>query len=135
MIPRLIAFSAVLLLPAAAAQAVQVTVTKADCQRIVQHVPSADVEYKPGVDVYGRKVAPADLGGSPQIKLPETITFDLKIDMTGLGTSSAGDVFGEPSLGKVSIQGHQVYFNGQPIGGIGQAELVRKCKEFLAGKR
>jgi hypothetical protein len=135
MITRSIAFFAAVMLPVAAAQAERVTVTKADCQRIVQHVPAPDVEYKPGVDVYGRAVAPADLGGSPQIKIPDVITFDLKIDMTGLGTSSAGDVFGEPVLGKISIEGHRVYFNGQPIGAIGQAELVRKCRDYFAGKR
>ncbi|MEX2449938.1 MAG: hypothetical protein WD407_03705 [Rhodospirillales bacterium] len=135
MITRSIVLSAILLLPVVAAQAEQVTVTEADCLKIVQHVPEPDVEYKPGVDVYGRAVAPADLGGSPQIKIPDVITFDLKLDLDTLSDSSAGRVFGEPVLGKISIEGHRVYFNGQPIGAIGHAELVRKCRDYFARKR
>ena len=126
---------AVAVLAAPSAQAVEVTLTKADCLKIVQHVPAPDVEYKPGVDVYGRAVAPADLGDSPKIKIPDIITFDLKLDLDTLADSSAGQVFGEPVLGKISIEGHQVYFNGQPIGATGQADLVRKCREYFARKR
>ena len=59
----------------------QVRISAADCRRAVAHQPRADVEYKPGVDARGRKVAPADLQGQqPQIKLPDVISFDVKID-------------------------------------------------------
>lgn len=37
-----------------------ITISKPDCSRLIQHVPSADVTYKPGVDVRGRPVVPAD---------------------------------------------------------------------------
>ncbi|OAN50828.1 hypothetical protein A6A04_17155 [Paramagnetospirillum marisnigri] len=37
-----------------------ITITKTDCSRLIQHQPSADVAYKPGVDVRGRPVASAD---------------------------------------------------------------------------
>ncbi|RAU22493.1 hypothetical protein CU669_07300 [Paramagnetospirillum kuznetsovii] len=37
-----------------------ITITKLDCSRLIQHQPSADVAYKPGVDVRGRPVASAD---------------------------------------------------------------------------
>ena len=59
----------------------QLTVSKKDCARIVRYAPSADVAYKPGVDAYGRKVAPADLGGGSALKLPKEITIDIGIDL------------------------------------------------------
>lgn len=37
-----------------------ITISKPDCSRLIQHVPSGDVAYKPGVDVRGRPVASAD---------------------------------------------------------------------------
>ena len=50
--------------------AVEITVTPKDCRRLVAHKPADDVTYKPGVDAYGRPVAPADLAGTQVIKAP-----------------------------------------------------------------
>lgn len=59
----------------------EIRITSRDCQRIVRHVADADVAYKPGVDVRGKPVAPADLSDSPKLKLPDVYTFDINIDM------------------------------------------------------
>ncbi len=67
--------------PAAAHAKGTVAITRADCARLVAHVPGPDVAYEAGVDVYGREVAPADLGGAPRIELPETILIDIEIDL------------------------------------------------------
>ena len=61
------------------AQPRTVTVTRDDCSRLVRHVPAADATYRPGTDVYGRQVAPADLNGGSQIVLPETYSFEVEI--------------------------------------------------------
>ena len=37
-----------------------ITITKADCSKLIQHQPAPDVAYKPGVDVRGRPVVSAD---------------------------------------------------------------------------
>ncbi len=59
----------------------KVRISSADCRRVATYRPSADVDYKAGVDAHGRKVAGADLpGGNNQIKLPEVLSFDVKID-------------------------------------------------------
>ena len=79
------------LLPAAAAAGQVVTVTAGDCRRVVAHVAAADVEYRPGLDVRGRKVAPADLGGGPPIKLPDEIAFDIKVDLRNFLGGPAAD--------------------------------------------
>lgn len=59
----------------------QVTITARDCRLLARHIPDADVAHRPGVDVRGRKVVPADLGGAPSIKLPDVIAFDVKVDL------------------------------------------------------
>jgi hypothetical protein len=45
-----------------------VRITKSDCVYLTEHRASADVAYQPGVDVWGRKVAPVDLDTSPALK-------------------------------------------------------------------
>ena len=57
-----------------------VYVTRQDCARLVAHHPDAGVEYKPGTDVHGRYVAPADLPGQNSFALPDKIEFDLKLN-------------------------------------------------------
>ena len=55
-------------------------VTRQDCARLAAHHPDPGVEYKPGQDVHGRYVAPADLPGQGGISLPDKIEFDLKLN-------------------------------------------------------
>lgn len=64
---------------AALGQPRTVTVTREDCSRLVRHQPVADATYQPGVDVRGRKVAPADLDGGSPIVLPDTYSFEVEI--------------------------------------------------------
>ena len=59
----------------------QLQVTKRDCKRLAKHVPSGDVAYRPGAGTRGRKFAPADVGGSLPIKLPDVFEFDVNIDI------------------------------------------------------
>lgn len=57
-----------------------VYVTRQDCARLVAHHADAGVEYKPGQDVHGRYVAPADLPGQSNFQLPDKIEFDLRLN-------------------------------------------------------
>ena len=63
------------------AQDTKVNITKKDCRRLVRHTASADVAYKPGVDVRGRKIAPADIRGSMPFKLPDVFEFNIDVDI------------------------------------------------------
>lgn len=134
---------------------VEVTVSAKDCRRAVAHMPADDVAYKEGVDVYGNKVASADLGGGKKLKLPKTFTFDIGIDMRrymggpaadaaaetagtteaydkaariGPSTSTAGTVRYDINSGKLS-------FNGEPLIDEDQLELAQKCRNLLKGYR
>ena len=55
-------------------------VTRQDCKQLVAHHPDPGVEYKPGTDVHGKYVAPADLSGQTDFKLPDKVQFDLRIN-------------------------------------------------------
>ncbi len=114
--------------PAAAGQPVQISAK--DCKRLVKHNPAPDVAYKAGVDVRGKKVAGADLGGSSPLKMPNVITFDMTKDLSGKGGSS------ETSVGKVKfdIMSGKLTYNGQPVGSGAEAELARKCRQLMQGR-
>ncbi len=112
-------------------------VTEAQCRNVVAYQASADVAYKPGVDVYGRKVKGADLGGgNPQLDLPKDFEIDIAINI--------GDRFGQAtnprpfdstlSVGKVTVKGDRFFFNGQEFGDSDQRRLERACRDYLKGK-
>ena len=97
-----------------AADAIKVQITPKDCARVVDHVPASDVEYKAGVDVHGRTVAPAALAGSTlKVPLPDVLEFDIAFNPLS-GTAAAK--FGETSLsvGKIryDINRRKITFNG-----------------------
>lgn len=65
-----------------ATDSVKVRITKKDCQRVVRHQGSAGIAYKPGVDVRGNAVAPADVSGGFTIPLPDVFEFNITKDLT-----------------------------------------------------
>jgi hypothetical protein len=50
------------------------------CRLVASHKPSNDANYRPGLDVRGKPVVPADLNAAPPM-LPETIVVPLTIDL------------------------------------------------------
>jgi len=111
----------------------KVKVSGRDCKRLVQHQASSDVNYKPGVDVRGRRVAGADLAGGIKLKLPKTVEFDIAFNPL---KGTAATRFGETSSGvgkvKYDIGKNAFTFNGEPMNDKAVAELARKCR--AAGK-
>lgn len=110
-----------------------ITVTRAACEELVRHVPDDDVAYKPGVDVRGNKVAPADLNGGSNIlkSLPKEIEFPVTIDFFEYsGITVPNGVSGEQSIGKITYRNGRVYFNDQPLGdAANSAELIDACRK------
>ncbi|MBI4182626.1 MAG: hypothetical protein HY521_01355 [Proteobacteria bacterium] len=126
---------AAFLLSAAAAESADtiITVSRDECDRVVRHTPAPDVTYKPGVDVYGRQVAPADLGGGSQIELPKEFTIDLAVDITDrFGVPApAGRYEGKIPVGKVTVREGRVLFNGKEIGPEERLRIEAACREAL----
>ncbi len=100
------------------------------CQTLTRHRPSADTEYRPGVDVKGRPVAPADLPGSASIGAIDRFDIPVTLDLArrlGLGVPTGG-LRGNTQIGWLTLDANRLYFNGQPIGDAAQAELYAYCR-------
>ena len=109
----------------------EVAISRRDCEQLVSHEPAPDVTYQPGVDVHGRPVAPADLGGGSQIALPEVIYIPIEVlvqDRFGIPANSV--LYDATALvGVVSVKGNQVYFEDQLLGDPEVAALEAACRE------
>jgi hypothetical protein len=108
-----------------------------DCARLVEHVPAPDVAYRPGVDVRGRPVAPADLPGTVRIDVPETITFDAAADLRRFGLPAGSRLYApHADIGQITIERDgRAYFNGQPLQASDNDALARYCRQRLQSPR
>ena len=124
------------------------SVTAADCTRVIQHVPGKDVEYKPGVDVNGKKVAPADLNGGYPTLAPDEITLQIGADLADrLGRAKAKQdkvtnptaanrplraFTGTAPVGSVTISGNNVLWNGVSLAPQDEVALAAACRAAAA---
>lgn len=114
----------------------KVIVTKHDCHRLVAHSPGSDVEFRPGVDVRGKPVVPADVAGSPSLALPEAITIAIGIELDErMGLGAGGRYKGTAPIGQVSVTGNRVYFNGQLLADRDQSAIASACRDAYGRKR
>lgn len=114
--------------PAAAEEAL-IRIDARDCARLVRHQPAGDVAYRPGVDVRGRAVAPADLGGGSHLAMGE-ITVAIEIDMARrYGVPTPSDRYDATApIGIVTIRNGTVLFNGQPMSDFDQDVIAAACR-------
>lgn len=113
------------LLLAFAADAEAQTVTPAECRLIARHVPAADVAYRPGVDVRGRPVAPADLAQVPTI-VPERFVVALSVDLRRrLGLPD--ELRPELPIGVITVENGTLFLNGRPIPPDAAVGLAAAC--------
>jgi hypothetical protein len=130
------------------AHAETVTVSAADCRTLVNARPSDDVAYKPGVDVHGKAVAPADLdGGYPAMGQLDEIDIPISVDLADrLGRARArGAGIGEPTevarpllpyegkvpVGTVTVKGNDVLWDGEALLPKDEAALAAACRARL----
>jgi hypothetical protein len=115
---------------ASAPPRIEVRVDSTACQSLIEYKEPAGVEYQPGVDAKGRHVAPADLNGVPDIKLPDSIDVPLTLDvLENSGVTVPEGMEGKASLGKLTFKGNAVYLNGQRLGGRDTAALEQACRK------
>lgn len=115
-----------------------VTVSAADCARLIGHAPRADVTYKSGVDVYGRKVAPADLNGGLQIRPPAEFSIRITMDLQkslGLPVDPSKFQTQNFTVGTFKFRNGRVYFNDQPLQSDEAAKLSELCQKRMATER
>lgn len=128
--PIFVIFAVFLVILAPAHAQTTLQITESDCSQLVTHVASSDVSYRPGVDVNGNAVAPADLNAQPQIAVPDVISIPVTIDLaTNLGINTP--FLARPTVGEVqTTRDGRVTFNCQPIGGSAQQELAKRCQQI-----
>ena len=122
-------------LSSVAAFGATIKVTRKTCNQVVAHQPSADVAYKPGVDVYGKSVASADLNGGTQIAIPKEIVIPITVDLQQrFGRSETDRKYdSDAKIGVVTYRDGQVFYNGKPLqGGQDKAKLAAACKRLLS---
>lgn len=98
------------------------------CQALTRHRPAPDVEYRPGVDVHGRPVVPADLPGSagtiPIDRFDIPVSGDLARVM-GLRVPGSDSTV---QVGWLTLEGGHLTFNGQPVGPSAETQLHTYCR-------
>ena len=88
---------------------------KGACDMLVKHVPSPNVDYRAGVDAYGRRVAGADLNGGTEtrlgpIEIPLSVELADRLHLgsgtgtgagisTDTGTTTSSGVSSNPDIG------------------------------------
>ena len=127
---------------AAPAWAGRIVVKPDDCAALVAHVPDDDVAYRPGVDVRGNKVAPADLNQIGRIDYDTDhiiitighplIAIDGELGDKDRFVAGGGriDVFGaDLDVGAVTLRGGEVYFNGRRLTDTQRRAIAEACAE------
>jgi len=125
----------ILVATAASAEVVRIETSQENCARIQKHVARNDVTYKPGVDVNGKPVAPADLQDQPKF-LKDEIVIDLALPLKDLY-----DVANPPNrkiqnaevlVGTVRYEllSGKFYFNDQPLADTALYAIAEKCQEI-----
>ena len=130
-IRTILAFTMIAVAPLAAG-AQTVTITQASCAQLTRHVPATDVEYKPGVDVSGRKVMPADLDSGPRIEMPTSFNIPISVEIAKrFGIPAVADLYKpEALIGTVAYRDGRFWFNDQPLQDEGQAALADLCQRL-----
>lgn len=101
------------------------------CRVIVPHVPTDDVAYRPGVDVRGKAVAPAGVGGNVVVAPPREIVIDLTAPLRQLVPGTEGTRIGgsEAQLGRVVVDrdSGEIRYNDQLLNPTVRDGLVQSC--------
>ena len=134
---KIAVLAAILALGPVCASAQTITITQQTCAQLTRHVPAANVEYKPGVDVVnGKKVVPADLSAT-QIKVSENFDIAITVELAhrfGIPAfpdpnNPQRDLYKpEANIGTVSYRNGRAYFNDQPLQDDGEAALAELCQ-------
>ncbi len=112
------------------------------CAALASHQARPDVAFRPGVDVNGAPVAPADIGRSA-VELPEVMEFEITVDLAGArrpearrpGPRQSSPVHGEGFVGVVTLlPDGVVLFNGRPLEMPEEIALRQFCATPEAGR-
>jgi len=99
------------------------------CVRAVRALRTDGADYKPGVDVRGRPVVPADVQPMVRIDPPGAIEFPVTLDVAKrLGFDTRGPFEAKTTVANVRIENGRVTVNGQVIHTDNEADLIAACR-------
>lgn len=104
------------------------------CRALTRHVPAADVDYQPGIDVHGRAVVPADLPGSPAASAPVPrvefkVGADLVAEFSRRLSPEVRALLGKGNAGMITVQGGKVYYDDQLLSGVTDQDVAVLCRQ------
>lgn len=123
-----------LLTVSGSAAATEVMVRGDVCSGAVAHRPDAGVAYQPGVDAYGRRVAPADLPGGGAIRIPDTIAIDITVELQKrFGLPADSRLFRpEARIGTLEVdRDGTMRFDGAPVSAEERLVVEAACRRAL----
>ncbi len=126
---RTAAFLLALLLALPAQAGSRGKVSERDCKKLLKNA-QVGAEYQPGVDVRGRRVKEADLGGGSKIKVPKEISFNIGVDIAEKYGLDGKNISAEGTIGKVTVRGDKVYWNGERLGGDEVNAVTNACRRI-----
>ena len=108
----------------------RVVMSRQDCLNLVRHRPDPDVTYRPGVDVNGNAVAPADLPSSAGSAMAGDVVIDLKRPLGQTAQVPPGVAGSDLHMGVVSVDlaSGQVLVNGRPIDSESETIVLEACR-------
>lgn len=119
-----------------------IRVDTAACRYVTKHIPDADVAYKPGVDVHGKKVVPADITPPTDYHIEDSMYLRLTLDaakafglkVPNIPTVKQGNnpnvpaVMSETVAGYITFKHGKAYLNNKPLDDAGQSQLAVLCR-------
>ena len=111
----------------------KITISKRDCLKLVRYEPHDDVSFKPGVNVRGKKVRSANLGGERGIKITDEFSFKFNLNIAKKYGWDSKNISADIAVGKVTVRGVNVYFNGQRLTSMEQKAITAQCRKILQG--
>ena len=109
---------------------VEIQISQENCRRLIAHHAAADVDYKAGVDAYGRSVVPADISSRRSLKI-DHIIIDMSLPLQDLlDNPPAGLENVDVIIGKIEydISSGKMLFNGQPVATEATDALIYECR-------
>ncbi len=106
------------------------------CAALTRYRPDPSVDYKPGVDVHGNPVAPADLPGGnngplahPNIAIPLTLDLAKRLNLNpNAAPANALGPNTQPVLGILTLDSqNRLLLDGQPVDDDAQAHFAEVC--------
>jgi hypothetical protein len=113
-----------------------ITITEPTCRNLIAHRASPDVAYTPGRDVQGRPVAPADLDGGIPLRMPESFSIAITVEIAKrFGIPTVPHLYKpEAMIGEVTYRDGRFWFNGQPLQSEAEATLSELCQRQLGSR-